>query len=528
MDKKGTFSDMRLGVGKDYIFPARRSKMIIAGVIVVAVVLAAYVFDTKVFDIGFTSPGAVSSNHAIFESKCELCHDPFASVTNSVTNNKCAVCHENSLSELGIYSFAGHYLYRSGDPARVEKALAEYGSREKPCAHCHEEHQGRNARISVIGDHECAACHEHDAFVGAHPEFEFVRSSIPDDSTMKFTHVHHTKLVVQRNEKLGRDASLEGACQYCHRPEADGQHFAPIEFDAHCGECHLAGADATKKFAVKDPGDPTKVGVETLAMLIAARKPGTLWALNTNPNEFKMIGPKISKKPIYHEDPWIVENLRMIRRHLYPDQGLSDLLKTSVEDFAGTGELYAEAIRTLQSYSEGLRGRPEPEVQTDLETIDSLIVAVRNAAAAGTLDRAAFATGPMAATVSDEMKSDLFDLADKLAQACLVCHYVEDGMIRRVRADQRVFTRGEFDHRAHLVQTGCLDCHTGIPITTAMTQQEALSQAIDGSFIQNVPGIDNCTQCHAPRKADDSCATCHFMHPNKSGQNEELVRSSGR
>ena len=67
---------------------------------------------------------------------------------------------------------------------------------------------------------------------------------------------------------------------------------------------------------------------------------------------------EVSKSPILHKDPWIMENLKQIRKKLYHGAGLFDLLETSGRvSIQRLDTLYSEAIRTLQSYSNELQNQ---------------------------------------------------------------------------------------------------------------------------------------------------------------------------
>ena len=83
--------------------------------------------------------------------------------------------------------------------------------------------------------------------------------------------------------------------------------------------------------------------------------------------------------------------------------------------------------------------------------------------------------------------------------------------------------RAEFDHRAHILQRRCLDCHAEIPIAENAEAVGPVDASLDRAEIQNVPGIDTCRECHRPEVAPTQCVTCHFFHPNKSRRSELLL-----
>jgi hypothetical protein len=251
--------------------------------------------------------------------------------------------------------------------------------------------------------------------------------------------------------------------------------------------------------------------------------PGTTWAFYTNPNEFTVKpNGKVVKSPVFHRDPWVLENLRRIRRTLYSDLGLSDLVNAmgSVSSH-GRGRVSAEALQTLQSYVDGLRGRPEPEIQAEVAHIDSLLSTALSRIANDPSLLPDSSIGDAKLTENPDLtpaqKKDLEEFARRVAAPCLECHQVEHASIVRVNPDQRVLYRARFDHRAHVLQRRCLECHQEIPITEAVAGKDT-SRALlvnDRSAVQNIPRIGNCKECHNRKEASDRCVTCHDMHPRK-------------
>ncbi len=513
--KKGTFSNIRLAISKKYIYPLSRKRMMQVGGIGCLVLLVYFIFDLLFANQTFLSQGPVSVNHANFESECSRCHQSF----ETVNNTKCSVCHEKANDKLGTYTFAAHYVYTSADLRRVNTSQEHNAAKEISCATCHPEHRGRDAEITEVPDMRCISCHEYGSFNKNHPEFEFVRNRISDDATLRFTHIKHVKEVLK---KIG-SVNVETSCFYCHKPEGEGRHFMPINFDVHCAECHQPVGNETPALSIHDPNNPTLPGVETLQMIQSRRRPGTLWAFYTNPNEFTVkANDKIVKSPVYHKDPWVLENLKLIRQILYSDVGLTDLLKTlgSVPNNK-TDILYREALQTLQDYANGLRGRPEPEVQADLAYIDKLLNIVQMNIGRYPINSfdSFFSFKRMIENpdLTEGQKKDLEDFSLKVAKPCLECHVVEHAAIARVNAEQRVLHRAVFNHRAHILQRRCLECHVEIPINQVILDKDTTQALLlkDRSEIQNIPKVENCYQCHTPKEASNKCVTCHYMHPNK-------------
>ncbi|MDZ7359892.1 MAG: cytochrome c3 family protein [candidate division KSB1 bacterium] len=524
---KGAFSELKLSVSRRYIYSNPRPAMMVAGGLMCLGILGYYVIDFFFLKKSIVASGPLSSPHAKFERDCVSCHEPFKAATSA----KCSACHEKTGDKLGVYTFAGHYVYRSGEMQRLKTAAANFATKETACAVCHQEHQGRNALIINVPDAYCTSCHVYGSFNNNHPQFQFVAKKFSDDSTLAFTHIKHVKEIVKR-EKL---MDIERACLYCHNPQPDGRHFEPIAFERHCSACHLNGNVATPPLKMKTADALSEPGVETLEAIRRRRSPGVMWAFNTNPNEFQIKpGNRLVKSPVRHKDPWVLENLKTIQRMLYPNLGLAELLKTA----GGTGgqnqpaaekSIYLEAIQTLQEQAAGLRGRPEPEVQSELAKIDSLLKAARNKIQRQPLLNGAAKFVWPAAKANTSLNPDqiarLNDLAASLTAPCRECHTVENAAIWRVQKDQRILQRAEFNHRAHIVQRRCLECHAQIPIIPPQRDEAAatVKNVQDRAAIQNIPDIENCRACHNREETSNRCVTCHYFHPNKTNRSNLLL-----
>lgn len=509
--RKGVFADVRLAVAKKYIRPLTRKQMVIIGGIACAVVALYYAVDALALGNTFISSGHVSSNHANFEHECRKCHQPFRGTLDA----QCSTCHEKTKDRLGVYTFAAHYLYRSGDPTRLVRAQNKHAADQLPCASCHPEHRGRGAAITEVADTRCAGCH-YSSFNRDHPAF--ARAAMPDDSTLKMTHVKHTKEVLKKLNTT----NIETACLYCHNADARGKGFMPLEYDRHCGDCHLTTSSETPSLAIRDRNDPASIGVETLEMIQRRRGPGTLWAFYTNPNEFTISGTRVKKSPVYHRDPWILENLKQLRRMLYSDSTLADVLDAARNgQQGGMRRAYLEAVAALEQWVIGLRSRPEPEIQTELARIDSLLKEVRRKLSdGGTLPdmSSLLSLGALNPNLTDAQRQAIEDFALRLTKPCLECHEVQHAAILAVEASQRTLLRAEFDHRAHITQRRCLECHDAIPVAEALAGDTTGVAALDRAATQNIPRKENCVQCHSSSEASNTCVTCHFMHPNKENR----------
>jgi len=429
---------------------------------------------------------------------------------------KCKVCHEKTGDKPGVYTFSAHYLYNTKEATRIDTGRKKHEKMEMPCSTCHVEHQGRGAVITRVNDQNCGDCHAYGSFNKQHPEFAFAKKKIPDDASLKFTHIKHTKLVMEKIQKETGSLYTEKACFYCHQPKPDGKAFQPIRFEPHCGSgCHLTSSSKTASLAIQNLSNPSVPGVWTLEMLQQDRIPGTLWVAFSNPEEFKpKPGDKILKSPLHHSDPWILENMKRNRQAVYPNSGLTDLLKATPLK-SSSDRAYKEAIEALRGYVLGLRGRPG--VRADLDQMDALLSI---AALQTTYPAFPDLLKELNSNITSPQKQEFEAFVSKIAEPCQECHFIENMQIQGVRAEQTILHRSLFDHRAHILERRCLACHREIPIAEALEgkikEKEIIEKRLDHAGIQNIPTLENCKACHRPDTATDSCVTCHDMHPNKT------------
>lgn len=519
-DTKGIFSDARLPIAKRYVVPGSRLRPLFIRVAGAALVLA-FALTFLLRGGRAVSPGPVSFNHANFERNCNACHTHWGAVAAS----SCLVCHGRVGEPEGAFSFAAHYSYRSGEARTPPPGHPK----EVTCAVCHREHGGRSANLAAVADGQCQSCHRF-SFDRGHPEIEVLRSQIPHDRNVHFPHRLH--VLELRKQKGFEDLQL--ACFSCHRPDARGDHFEPIDFSRDCQSCHLPSGTNLPRLPVADAANPNAAGVETLA---AAQQRSERWAFEVNPNDFQQVGNGVVKRNVHHADPWILDNLLRIRRILHPNLGLAALPPAGIDRVPQPGEggaLYREAIGSLRDSAEGLRGSPRRDVQDQLRQVDKLLAtAERRLGERGGIPAAAASPFVVAASdrnpaLSAAQVSDLNQLAQDLTAPCQQCHVVADAAILQVKKDQRTLTRTEFSHKVHLLQRPfCVDCHSAIPGLAdppdAAGNATAKASPLDVPTTQNLPGIAVCRQCHTASEASDRCITCHQFHPGATGRADLVV-----
>ena len=498
--QKGSFGN-DLPVSGKYITPQSRKPMLVFGGLAMLAVLAYAGIDFYMGKGTFMSNGPLSTSHAGFESDCASCHD----VGESVTVANCVLCHERDGDDLGIYSFDAHYVYRSDDFQRVSTQ-----DNEMPCSSCHPEHEGRDGHLTQVPNQRCASCHDGHSFNTQHPEFEAL--AIADDGGLDFPHVKHVReLMTQHGFE-----DVEQACLQCHEPQPDGRYFKPLDFDRNCDSCHLTTSVGTARLPI---GTRDRIGVDTLETIQQKREPGSSWAFFMNPGEFRVTGKRlVSKTPLHHKDPWVLNNLRKLRKQMYGDAGLADLIAAGVDvPDNEVRDLYREAINTLETYALELRSRPEDTVQDELTQINQALTAVKSELddPYGLLNETELLLALDGQPIVDATQAEEIQaVAEDLAKPCLSCHQMENLTLSRVRQDQRTYHRAEFNHKTHTIQRRCLDCHNQFP-------QGAFDAGFEADVempasVQNLPGIDTCRECHNQETSSNDCVTCHNFHPDQN------------
>jgi len=518
---KGIFGQGELPSSDKYVYPPSRNRLVLIGL--GAALGAGLLIWGAVTFLGAAAiiTGPVSSAHANLANQCESCHSEGA----TVSNEKCAACHEEQADSIGIYALTSHYVYRSAD---YRRAAARDG--EPTCGGCHKEHRGRTAPLTDVSDPQCVACHgvaHEDAQVRHpavrafdaknHPDFEVVKRT--EDGGLRFMHDLHVR-EIEKHERLD---SNERACLYCHNPRPGGADFFPISYARHCAACHLK-ADGTEWVRVVSSIDPQHPGVMTPQAIGALREPGTLWTRSTGPLDFQNQPGEIRKRAVVHRDPWVLFNLRRLRDARYRTGPLADLLEATPEvPPADARVLYEEALQTLRTQASELESSPNLLLRQDLKTIQSRLGEIERRLNDPTtpLPVEPFAVDAHARRAMPATTSADFDsVASRLTRPCQTCHEVRNTAIARVASDQRVMRRAKFDHRKHLVQRRCLDCHRRIPIRAVADSSHATPSERDMASIQNLPSMSTCVTCHTRGKASTECVMCHDFHPKKTRPSE--------
>lgn len=261
------------------------------------------------------SSGQLSLAHKALNNDCQACHvQPFVAVRDNV----CLTCHQQDAHQ--HVPDASRLLRARGEPAGFagfQRAVATAFNRPAGrCVDCHTEHEGAGA-MPVTRQQFCTDCHDGlkgrlpdtkiaDAadFGTAHPQFRPAiiagfeggkalirrtpwRAGLKEEDGLKFTHAQHlskTNGIAQMvRRRPGQFAATDGlGCQDCHKVEADGARFRPVEMEQACQSCHSLTFDQVGgTFRTLRHGQPEQVVADLRAAFRggAPTRPASLYGM---------------------------------------------------------------------------------------------------------------------------------------------------------------------------------------------------------------------------------------------------------
>ncbi len=249
------------------------------------------------------SAGPISSSHAVFGQKCELCHIPTIQATRftpsfghakHVPDSACLSCH-------------------------TAPAHQPMESKSQPtCGSCHTEHIGAT-HLANTADNTCTQCHSKletksgmlrvaadvGSFEHEHPDFRPLRTATEQEKTatfaLRFTHATHMQPGL-RNAQGGTE-NLK--CQTCHMPsinEEGHQSYSMVKvgFEKSCQSCHSLEFDThIQKEAPHASPEVVRAFVQQEITSFAQQHPDAVageirnWPMDTTlPGQMRMAAPR--------------------------------------------------------------------------------------------------------------------------------------------------------------------------------------------------------------------------------------------
>jgi hypothetical protein len=197
---------------------------------------------------------------------------------------------------------------------------------------------------------------------------------------------------------------------------------------------------------------------------------------------------RIVKKRVMHKDAWVIYNLNQLRKAM----DLSGLMQSENEP-SGFSNAQSQMRMALQS----LAGSGNTELQNQIALADSMLMKLN--------------VSEKQLIGGDTLNAETASIVQKLSQPCRECHMLKNSAILWVNGRQNQLVRANFNHRAHIVQRKCLDCHYRIGINaTGADSVRAIRD--DRSAVQNLPDKTECAKCHNGNETTQRCITCHEFH----------------
>jgi predicted CXXCH cytochrome family protein len=411
------------------------------------------------------SAGPMSSSHAVFGERCELCHVPVIAATrftpsfgrrNHVPDSACLSCHTAP---------AHHPMESTAAPT---------------CGSCHTEHIG-STHLAAVADRTCTACHANlesrtgvlrvaahvGSFAREHPDFRPLRTAFDDEKAaifaLRFTHATHMQPGLRNPQ--GGTQNLQ--CQSCHEPSlttvndtTPRQTFsmAPVTFEKSCRSCHSLEFDThVREEAPHDRPEVVRAFVNEQLTSFAQEHPDQVAAEIRNwpaepllPGQMRMPAPRSAQE-------WIANRTYRAETILYREK--CELCHKDLNRSGEAAPAFQATLRPVAFSGHGLPGMGEPASPAPLPTLN------------------------MAPIVLPRIEPDL--------------------------QPRQWFTAAVFSHPAHQA-VECVECHAA-----ALTSNNSKDVMM--------PSIGVCRRCHdgmsspqgPPVKAghaESGCFLCHVYH----------------
>jgi hypothetical protein len=475
--------------------PLRRAKLVLSIALPLVAVVVVAVHAVRGDRRLYTS-GPVSTAHALFGARCEDCHSappstaagaaPINAFFVPVSDLACSLCHDGPV----------HQNNQGFTPA---------------CSSCHFEHKGR-VRLVDLTDRQCTQCHaglatkdgrppafspKIERFSSDHPEFAVTAAAgtaarvrldakpgPADDAQVCLDHQKHLKLGLFRADAPWYRPGMKGVvetpkglrlgCTYCHRPEGDGAHMAPISYAKHCADCHPLAFDSERFPGATVPHDKPEIVHAFLRTKYTespegerTAKPVTKEAATEKPEEEagrprRRLG---AREPVEEERP---------RRRL-----------------GGRGEPEAAPP-------------PPTKAARGFKEVEALLF-FKNKESADTCLLCHTLTVPerakpsvSCAEINGKPASEAVALIGPVQAALKGARGEKLPAVAATRIPARWLPHSSFDHRAHR-PLGCVECHKAPESTNTA---DVL-----------IPSVATCRECHRDSGgARTACIACHRYH----------------
>ncbi|HEY2760818.1 MAG TPA: cytochrome c3 family protein [Pirellulales bacterium] len=457
------------------------------------------------------SPGRLAAAHAMWENRCNVCHQEFVPVrADAWTENRhgadllCQNCHR-------------------GAEHSPNQIAAEVGS----CASCHHDHRGFNADLSRIADSTCTACHADIAahldknapgksivpglanvtnFVTDHPEF---RSPKLDPAHIKFSHWRHMQPgLMDAAPMLLSDLSPADRDYYRQPGQTDASKVMLT-----CASCHqldrsgpVTNSDGSMQTTMTSANLPVRASGDYMLPITYEQNCKACHQLNYIGKKIPTANNVDSSEPsnVGAKSTGDVPRVSIASGDLVPHGWSDERLRRYVEQMIDM-EFINESDRSLQS---------TPLTDMLKQPLDKWRLPNRPPPKSGSHQ-----------TVGDYLQGELLAAVKNLRLQCAECHGLSDELnnlsVAPASSHPAWLEHASFSHVAHRA-VSCQACHVGAFSETFSAQPRPMTILDDQVFI---PDRKVCLQCHSPPQGEGAAATggarfdcveCHRYHNGDS------------
>jgi hypothetical protein len=202
----------------------------------------------------FINPGALSAKHSAKVQACDSCHPKDSTSTvnwlslavkgeHESVSSACVNCHKfdsnaldpHNLDKVSLSNIGNAIKTKSqGNPIRHFNLFSSLEDGIQ-CYFCHEEHQGKSAKLTQTTNNRCIHCHTNQQSDFASEHSDFNNFAHDRRTRLRFNHSKHFDEYFI-DEEVAEFAPA--SCMGCHEVNKDSGTMASKSFKTSCIRCH--------------------------------------------------------------------------------------------------------------------------------------------------------------------------------------------------------------------------------------------------------------------------------------------------
>jgi hypothetical protein len=470
----------------------------------------------------------------------------------------CLKCHDKEMKRetaLLAHNFDPGFLTATHEVDFAARRVDPSGNFQ--CSICHREHHGAAHDLKAMSDSACQACHKQEfhGFATDHPQFD----TWPERRRTRIAFDHSSHQAKHFPAEKG-----EFACTTCHRPNEDGSFQQTLGFEQSCAKCHdsdiqtsweagvplvslpMLDSDAFKDADIDIGFWPEAAtgdfdgALPLVAKFLLLSDEKAVQALEVLGPDFDFydVDPTDAKQLAAAAD--VVNSVKQLATEL-AQQGHA-AFATRLERIVGR-KLSAEQLAAVTAHlsSDNLTGlagwfvevaAPADDTVLSKESIagggwlrddESLSLRYRTTGHADAW-QAAWITlmaegthGPQQKIAESLLSQIMKPTAPGMCGSCHSVDRVADGSLHVnwfAKRSPQSNSITVFSHAPHVLQTQLADCTACHRMNETAPSMESYQQQDPHRFVAGFHQLtkQDCTTCHKPGAAGDSCTQCHKYH----------------